>query len=175
MKRQMFAAEHVGQITAREAQVGGYEASRVRVREAVARKGNCPAFALKVLNDTRLIDAKHRGPEGRIHRHLHQQSLPGFKTSWIGMNFDFNARVEHGSAFNAQFFSNGKLWTALLAVIGLQVLVVHWGPAQAIFDTVDLQPSEWGVAALVASSTLLLDETRKLILRLGAHSPEEGR
>jgi Ca2+-transporting ATPase len=87
----------------------------------------------------------------------------------------FNARVEHGSAFNAQFFSNGKLWTALLAVIGLQVLVVHWGPAQAIFDTVDLQPSEWGVAALVASSTLLLDETRKLILRLGAHSPEEGR
>jgi Ca2+-transporting ATPase len=87
----------------------------------------------------------------------------------------FNARVEHGSAFNAQFFSNGKLWAALLAVVGLQVLVVHWGPAQALFDTVDLQPGEWGMAALVASSTLLLDEARKLILRLGARSPEEGR
>ena len=87
----------------------------------------------------------------------------------------FNARVEHGSAFNAQFFSNGKLWAALLAVVGLQVLVVHWGPAQALFDTVDLQPDEWGMAALVASSTLLLDEARKLILRLGARSPEEGR
>ncbi|MBN8284877.1 HAD-IC family P-type ATPase [Zoogloea sp.] len=87
----------------------------------------------------------------------------------------FNARVEHGSTFNAQFFSNGKLWTALLAVVGLQVLVVHWGPAQALFDTVSLQPGEWGMAALVASSTLLLDETRKLILRLGTHSPEEGR
>ncbi len=87
----------------------------------------------------------------------------------------FNARVEHGSAFNAQFFRNGKLWTALLAVVGLQVLVVHWGPAQALFDTVSLQPGEWGMAALVASSTLLLDEARKLILRLGTHSPEEGR
>ena len=72
-------------------------------------------------------------------------------------------------------YRNGKLWTALLAVVGLQVLVVHWGPAQALFDTVSLQPGEWGMAALVASSTLLLDEARKLILRLGTHSPEEGR
>jgi Ca2+-transporting ATPase len=32
----------------------------------------------------------------------------------------FNARTEHGSAFNAQFFSNGKLWLALFAVVALQ-------------------------------------------------------
>lgn len=87
----------------------------------------------------------------------------------------FNARAEHGSAFNAQFFSNGKLWAALSAVVGLQVLVVHWGPAQAIFDTVALQGAEWAVAVLVASTTLLFDEARKLILRLGARAPEEGR
>jgi Ca2+-transporting ATPase len=78
----------------------------------------------------------------------------------------FNARVEHGSAFNAQFFSNGKLWLALFAVVALQVVAVHWGPAQAIFDTVDLTLSEWMVATAVASTTLFLEEARKLLLSL---------
>jgi len=78
----------------------------------------------------------------------------------------FNARAEFGSAFNRQFFSNGKLWLALLAVVALQVLAVHWGPAQAVFDTVDLSFAEWGVAVAVASSTLFLEEARKLLLRM---------
>jgi Ca2+-transporting ATPase len=78
----------------------------------------------------------------------------------------FNARAEHGSAFNAQFFSNGKLWLALCAVVGLQIIAVHWRPAQAIFDTVDLTLTEWTVAAAVASSTLFLEEARKLLLRV---------
>ncbi|MGL6111696.1 MAG: calcium-translocating P-type ATPase, PMCA-type [Rubrivivax sp.] len=80
----------------------------------------------------------------------------------------FNARAEFGSAFNRQFFSNGKLWLSLCAVIALQVLVVHWTPAQAVFDTVDLSPGQWALATVVASSTLLLEEARKLLLRLFA-------
>ena len=51
----------------------------------------------------------------------------------------FNARAEHGTAFNANFFSNGKLWLALAGVLVLQALAVHWPPAQAIFGTTDLQ------------------------------------
>ena len=82
----------------------------------------------------------------------------------------FNARVDHGSAFNRQFFSNGKLWLALFGVVSLQVVAVHWGPAQAIFDTVDLSLQEWGVAAAVASTTLLLEEARKLLLRVFRHA-----
>jgi Ca2+-transporting ATPase len=78
----------------------------------------------------------------------------------------FNARAEHGSAFNAQFFNNGKLWLALFAVVVLQIVAVHWRPAQAIFDTVDLTLTEWAVAVAVASSTLFLEEARKLLLRL---------
>jgi P-type Ca2+ transporter type 2C len=78
----------------------------------------------------------------------------------------FNARAEHGSAFNRQFFSNGKLWLALMVVLGLQVVAVHWAPAQAVFDTVDLTAFEWGVAAGVASTTLWLEEARKLALRI---------
>ncbi|QVL48796.1 MAG: cation-translocating P-type ATPase [Thiocapsa sp.] len=73
----------------------------------------------------------------------------------------FNARSEHGSAFNTHFLANGKLWLALGAVLALQVLVVNWSTAQEIFGTVHLQPIDWLKAALVASSVLLLDEGRK--------------
>jgi Ca2+-transporting ATPase len=78
----------------------------------------------------------------------------------------FNARAEHDSAFNRQFFSNTKLWIALISVVGLQLMAVHWTAAQRVFDTVDLSAAEWGLATLIASSTLLLDEARKLGIRL---------
>jgi Ca2+-transporting ATPase len=78
----------------------------------------------------------------------------------------FNARAEHRSAFNRQFFANGKLWSALLAVVGLQIAVVNWGPAQTVFDTVPLSPRDWLLATTLASSVLLLEEARKLALRL---------
>jgi Ca2+-transporting ATPase len=78
----------------------------------------------------------------------------------------FNARSEHGTAFNANFFRNGKLWLALAGVLALQVMAVHWQPAQGIFGTTDLMLGDWLLAAAVASSVLLLDEARKLLLRL---------
>ncbi|OGT91428.1 MAG: metal-transporting ATPase [Gammaproteobacteria bacterium RIFOXYD12_FULL_61_37] len=76
-----------------------------------------------------------------------------------------NARAEHESAFNAHFLGNGKLWAALASVLALQVLVVQWEPAQAIFHTSGLNPQDWGLAALTASSLLLLEEGRKLLVR----------
>jgi Ca2+-transporting ATPase len=78
----------------------------------------------------------------------------------------FNARAEQGSAFNRQFFSNRNLWLALTAVVLLQVVAVHWGPAQAVFDTVDLTLADWAWSLALASSVLFLDEGRKLLLRL---------
>jgi len=78
----------------------------------------------------------------------------------------FNARAERGSAFNRQFLSNGELWLALTAVVLLQVVVVHWGPAQAIFDTVDLSLNDWAWSVAIASSVLFLEEARKLGLRI---------
>jgi Ca2+-transporting ATPase len=78
----------------------------------------------------------------------------------------FNARSEHSTVFNKNFFSNGKLWLALGAVLGMQVLAVHWAPAQSIFDTVDLKSDDWLLAIAVASSVLLLDEGRKLLVGL---------
>jgi len=78
----------------------------------------------------------------------------------------FNARAEHGSVFNANFFRNGKLWLALAGVLALQVMAVHWQPAQAIFGTTDLTLDDWLLAAAAASSVLLLDEARKLLMKL---------
>lgn len=78
----------------------------------------------------------------------------------------FNARAERRSAFNSQFFTNGKLWLALATMLLLQVLVVHWAAAQAVFDTVPLAPTDWALALAIASSVLVLEECRKLGLRL---------
>jgi len=78
----------------------------------------------------------------------------------------FNARNEHGSAFNRQLFSNRWLWLSLAAVIGLQILVVHWGPLQAFFNTTDLSLHDWGLATAVAASVLVLEEARKLARRI---------
>ena len=52
------------------------------------------------------------------------------------------------------------------AVVGLQFVVVHWAPAQAVFDTVDLTLADWALATLIASSVLLFDEIRKLAERI---------
>ena len=78
----------------------------------------------------------------------------------------FNARAEHGSVFNVNFFSNGKLWLALIGVLALQVMAVYWQPAQIIFGTIDLRMEDWLWATLVASSVLLLDEMRKFSVKL---------
>jgi len=82
----------------------------------------------------------------------------------------FNARAEHGSAFNRQFFANGKLWAALGGVVGLQAVVVHWGPAQEIFRTTDLSTADWVLSFGVASTVLLLEEGRKAAMKLAAPS-----
>ena len=83
-----------------------------------------------------------------------------------------NARFDATTAFNRQLFDNRKLWLALAAVLVLQVVVVNWGPAQAVFDTVALNLGDWLLATGTAASVLLLDEARKLAVlcwrRVGA-------
>ncbi len=76
----------------------------------------------------------------------------------------FNARSERGSVFNHDFFTNGWLWLSLGSVVLLQVLAVHWAPAQAVFGTTDLSLADWTLATAVASLVLVMEETRK---RLG--------
>ena len=74
----------------------------------------------------------------------------------------FNARVEEGSAFNRRIFDNPMLWWSLSAVLGLQIIVVNWGPAQALFNVTSLSFRDWVLAAVIASSVLIFEEARKL-------------
>jgi len=78
----------------------------------------------------------------------------------------FNARNERGSAFNARFFNNRMLWLSLGSALALQVVAVHWAPASELFGTTGMGGVDWFIALGVASSVLLLEETRKLGVRM---------
>lgn len=78
----------------------------------------------------------------------------------------FNARVEWRSVFDRNFFSNRALWLALGLLVVIQVLVVHWAPAQELFGTVDLLPTEWLLAVGVAALIVVLEEMRKAAFRI---------
>ncbi|HEY8035502.1 MAG TPA: calcium-translocating P-type ATPase, PMCA-type [Methylobacter sp.] len=75
----------------------------------------------------------------------------------------FNARSEKGTTFNRHFCANQWLWLAILGVILLQILVIHWPPAQLIFHTTALTQMDWLIAVGVAASVLILEELRKLL------------
>jgi P-type Ca2+ transporter type 2C len=81
----------------------------------------------------------------------------------------FNARNEHGSAVGRHSLVNGKLWTAIALVVAAQVLVVHVGAIQEVFDTVALSVVQWLACFAVAASVLVLEEARKLIQRIANH------
>jgi Ca2+-transporting ATPase len=74
----------------------------------------------------------------------------------------FNARSEKGTTFNQHFCANRYLWLAIFGVMLLQVLVIHWPPAQQIFHTTALTLPDWLIATSVAASVLVFEELRKL-------------
>ncbi len=75
----------------------------------------------------------------------------------------FNARAEKGTTFNRHFYANRLLWMAIFGVITLQILVIHWLPAQLIFHTTALTERDWLMAIGVAASVLVIEELRKLL------------
>jgi len=76
----------------------------------------------------------------------------------------FNARAENGTTFNKRFFHNRLLWVSLLGVVCLQVVAVHWSPAQMIFRTTNLTLVDWILVVGVAASILILEEMRKVVV-----------
>ncbi|SJM93683.1 Calcium-transporting ATPase (fragment) [Crenothrix polyspora] len=76
----------------------------------------------------------------------------------------FNARSEQGSIFNRHFFANRFLWLAIFGVIALQILVIHWPPAERLFHTTALTQLDWLITGSVAASIVVLEELRKLFI-----------
>ena len=76
-----------------------------------------------------------------------------------------NVRNDRNTVFRRDTFGNRYLWTALGAVIALQVGVTHWGPMQRLFDTTSISLAQWGLCVVVASSIIFFEELRKIIIR----------
>jgi Ca2+-transporting ATPase len=81
----------------------------------------------------------------------------------------FNARDETRSVLRRALLHNWRLWLALVAIVALQGVVVHWPPAQSLCRTGPLSGTDWLVAIGVGSSILVVEELRKLTLALFRH------
>ena len=87
----------------------------------------------------------------------------------------FNARSEVGSAFNAHFFDNQMLWISLIGTLALQIVAVHWAPASQLFGITGMALADWGITICVASAVILLEESRKLVVRWFGFSEVSAR
>lgn len=86
-----------------------------------------------------------------------------------------NVRSDTHSVFSLQTFTNRSIWVALIAVIILQILVVQVDMLQGLFDTTSLSATQWGLAVLVGSSVLWVEEIRKAIMRaVGRRAASRG-
>jgi P-type Ca2+ transporter type 2C len=81
----------------------------------------------------------------------------------------FNARNERHSIFNGHFFSNRMLWLSLFGVLTLQIIAVHWPPAQLLFATHGMSWSDWPICIAVGATICLLEESRKWLCKCWKH------
>jgi Ca2+-transporting ATPase len=76
-----------------------------------------------------------------------------------------NARSDTLSVFGRHTLTNRWLWTSLAGVLALQLAVTHLGPMQRLFDTTSISAAQWAVCVAVASTVLVVEEARKLVVR----------
>lgn len=87
----------------------------------------------------------------------------GFTTFVLFQVFNLlNVRSETRSVFSARIFTNRSVWVALVAVVVLQIAVVHTPVLHGLFDTAPLSSQQWLVAVAVGSAVLWAEELRKL-------------
>lgn len=79
----------------------------------------------------------------------------------------FSARSDRLSAFRG-WAANPLLLVAVLVSLGLQIAVVHVPILQRGFGTAALSVRDWLIAAVLASSVLVVSELRKVLERRGA-------
>jgi len=76
-----------------------------------------------------------------------------------------NVRSESRSIFGRDSLRNGKLWLAIGGVALLQIAATGWGPLQSVFDTTALQLDQWLVCLATATTVVVVEEIRKLVIR----------
>jgi magnesium-transporting ATPase (P-type) len=86
----------------------------------------------------------------------------------------FNARSDRVSAFH-HLFTNGLLWGAVGLSLLLQAAVVYLPFLNDAFDTTPLSAAEWLLCTALASTVLVADEARKLVMRRRRTIPARRR
>jgi Ca2+-transporting ATPase len=76
-----------------------------------------------------------------------------------------NVRSADTSVFSPRTFTNRWLWTAMGAVVVLQMAVVHLPVLQDLFDTNALDAGQWLLAVTISSSVIWVEELRKAVMR----------
>ncbi len=89
---------------------------------------------------------------------------------WISA---FNCRSEVRSVFGKHAFGNPYLFGALGIIISLQLLAVYWGPLQALLRTAPLSLADWQLILSAGLAVLVVEEARKLLLRMKRNRPSE--
>jgi sodium/potassium-transporting ATPase subunit alpha len=80
----------------------------------------------------------------------------------------FNCRHPSESAFRFSLFGNRWLLLGIVVEIAL-ILTVSYAPwANQLFHTAPLEPEPWLVMVVLALAMLLIEELRKLFVRLGS-------
>ncbi|NBU17584.1 MAG: HAD family hydrolase, partial [Actinobacteria bacterium] len=54
-----------------------------------------------------------------------------------------NVRSDRNTVFRRETLGNKQLWSALAAVLALQVAVTHFGPMQRLFDATSISGAQW--------------------------------
>ena len=57
------------------------------------------------------------------------------------------------------------MWLALIGVLALQIVTIYVPVAQRLFDTTALQPDDWVLPLLAASTIILAEESMKRTLK----------
>lgn len=78
----------------------------------------------------------------------------------------WNCRSDTESVFRTDWQSNMWLVYATGVVVFLQIMAVHVPALQYVLHTVPLSLADWGIAVLVASSVVLVEEMRKYTVRV---------
>lgn len=78
----------------------------------------------------------------------------------------FCVRSGDRTVFSRHSLSNRSLLWALVAVVGMQILIVQVAFFEKIFETVPLSLEQWGWTVVVPLSLLVVEELRKLVLRV---------
>ncbi len=83
----------------------------------------------------------------------------------------FNAwscRSEHQSIFKTPIFTNRYMWYATIAVVLLQYLAIYYEPFQKLLGTMPISVYDWILVLILSGTVVIVDEIRKVYMRLQA-------